>query len=403
MGHSVEAMTTTPILDKLAAMAPLAAAMLREIKSAGLDKTELAAKLDITITEASLRIAVAKVFDEDELRLAEELKLSFAKLHTISSTTKRLSNPDVDPRNYRETLMHDACGKTCAELKQQINAEIKQLNDGHCRPRKSWLRYSSIADDDGMKYLIAKIPTETATRLQESLTPQARQLVVEKQAVDEAEGHAKALIERALGHYDITTLEELGPGENPDNPRDLRQRPCYLIPLFGIQENIDGTITDSNGSIVNIHERVSETLNEYGFAVAIYRDKNGHPRPQKVFEVKRLADADDRLISVVSHLVCQNPHCTIPAVRCNIHHITAYSRGGETTNDNLCPLCRYHNLRNDDDPDHIQHGRVVTDPKTGTVWFRHPDGTIARNRHPANHRNALTYAQEIFEICDCST
>lgn len=114
-------------------------------------------------------------------------------------------------------------------------------------------------------------------------------------------------------------------------------------------------------------------------------------RPYDVLPIKRLADANDRFISILSHLVCQHPDCPTPAVRCEIHHIQSFAAGGPTEPANLCPLCRRHNLLNDDNPDDIRHGHVFTDPTTGLTWYQMPDGRIRRNRHPANERALTAY------------
>ncbi len=393
----------TTAIEEFAATAQSGSQLLAELRTTRLSKDELAVTLAISRTEASLYFSVAKTFDAEELAYACERKLSFSKMRLIARTERQLANPDVDRRKVRIALMDFARNASVDELKEHITHTIAELNDGHNRCRKWYLRYSSQADADGMRHLIMKLPSHIAARMAASLEPQATHLAATGEAVDKAEGHARALVDRVLNGYDLSSLENIEEGENPDNPRDVRQRPCFLVPIAEITENVDGTITNTDGETINLQDMVDAKLAEFGFAVVSYKDRNGIARPQKVFEVKRLADADDRFLSIVSHLVCQNPHCRIPAVRCEIHHITAYSRGGTTTADNLCPLCREHNLHNDDNPRKPLHGRVITDPKTGLTWYKLPDGTITRNRSNANQRNALHYTNRILAPdCDHS-
>ena len=48
---------------------------------------------------------------------------------------------------------------------------------------------------------------------------------------------------------------------------------------------------------------------------------------------------------------CTNPYCEIPAERCEIDHITPYSQGGETTQENGQCQCGFHNRRRNGEPD----------------------------------------------------
>ena len=392
---NVGSMTT--VINSLAALAPLGAQLIAEVKASTMTKTELARMLDVPKSEASMLRAVAKVFDTEELEHAERQRLSIAKLRIIARTEKQLANPDIDRRDFRLALIDVASGYSVDELNEYVRAQVCALNEGYNRHRKWYMRYSALSDTDGMRHVMLKLPSEVATRLSNSLEPQAMELAATGIAVDKAEGHAKALVDRVLHGCDLTKLEAVEAGENPNNPRDLRQRPCFLIPIEEIAENCDGTVTNTDGETVNISELVDARLADFGFAVTVYRDTRGIARPKDLMEVKRLADADDRFLTIVNHLICQHPDCRVPAVRCEAHHIIAFSRGGQTIPENLCPLCREDNLANDDNPEKIKHGRIITDPKTGMVWFRSPEGTLRRNKAEANNRNAMSYAHRILK------
>ena len=79
---------------------------------------------------------------------------------------------------------------------------------------------------------------------------------------------------------------------------------------------------------------------------------------------------------------CVFPTCQVPACRCDIDHLTAWSEGGTTSLDNLVVLCQaHHRLK------HTPGWALTRDEATKvlswhtpdkTVYQRHPDGTINR-------------------------
>ncbi|MCS4490004.1 HNH endonuclease [Corynebacterium sp. ES2775-CONJ] len=375
-------------LESIKDLAPRGGELAYELKRTVLTKDEMALFLDCTHTEASLMLAVAKTFHPDELDLAIDYQLSFAKLRLISSVSKKLRNPSIDPKELREELIRQAATLSCFDLDRHIKTTLKTLNAEYSRPRAWYARFSATADADGMRYINMKLPEAQCERLRTVLTPQAHDKASQGMANGEAEGLAMALYETVI----TNTSTDSG-------HRDLRHSPLILIPIADAQEHCDGTVTNSDGVILNITDIAEEIINEMGFAIAIYKDSHGVPRPHEVLDIKRLADADDRFRAITSHLICQHPECSIPAVRCDIHHIQAFSRGGATTTANLCPLCRVHNLRNDDDPNRSRHGRVEADPKTGLISYRMPDGTQRANLHPAISKGTQAFAHRILGEC----
>ena len=371
------------LIDAYARLAPRASELLLTIKEIGINKIELAARLDVSSATASLMISVSKAFTPEEL--GQGVGLSFEKFRIIATSGKKIANPDIDREQFRNDLIEAAHELSVDELKEHIVDKLAALNKGYNRARKWHLRYAATADPDGMSHMLMKMPAEQAEQLRTSLTPEARTLVQQGAAVDEAEGHAKALIRRVLHGYDLTKLEHVEDWEDPNNPRDLRQRPCIIIPDWEHTAHIDGTVVDTNGVVIPIKDLVDRRIAKYGFAVTVYNDANGVMRPHDVLPIKRLADADDRFISILSHLVCQHPDCRVPAVRCEIHHIQSFAFGGPTTPENLCPLCRVHNLLNDDKPDEIRHGRVFNDPKTGLTGTKCPTGGFAATEPAATN------------------
>ena len=74
-----------------------------------------------------------------------------------------------------------------------------------------------------------------------------------------------------------------------------------------------------------------------------------HPTagPVNLYEA-RFASDKLRTLAMAENLVCPWPDCTVPADRCQVHHIDAHKHGGHTKPSNLTMLCKYHNGVNDD-------------------------------------------------------
>ncbi len=75
---------------------------------------------------------------------------------------------------------------------------------------------------------------------------------------------------------------------------------------------------------------------------------------------------------------CAFPRCTIPAPWCEAHHITYWSRGGNTGTENGTLLCSHHH--------HVIHKEQWTiQMRTGTPWFIPPPHLDPRQQPRRNH------------------
>lgn len=107
-----------------------------------------------------------------------------------------------------------------------------------------------------------------------------------------------------------------------------------------------------------------------------------------VYRHERLANEKQRLMAALENPVCPWPGCTEPADSCQIHHIDAWRRGGQTNAANLCTVCGYHNGVNDDEPSHPRRGRLVR--YRGEVFWSPPGGgPLRRNENPAARLGAM--------------
>ena len=113
-----------------------------------------------------------------------------------------------------------------------------------------------------------------------------------------------------------------------------------------------------------------------------------HPTagPVNLYEA-RFASLKQRVMATAENLVCPWPDCTVPADRCQVHHIDAHKNGGHTTPSNLTMLCRYHNGVNDDDPTRRRRGRIHR--HRGKVRLITPGGKLLGNTHELSSMGAM--------------
>ena len=128
-----------------------------------------------------------------------------------------------------------------------------------------------------------------------------------------------------------------------------------------------------------------------------------HPTagPVNLYEA-RFASDKLRTLAMAENLVCPWPDCTVPADRCQVHHIDAHKHGGHTKPSNLTMLCKYHNGVNDDgDPGNPgsqkrknkrgngkpSRGRMRR--HRGKVRLHTPGGKLVGNTHHVSSMGAM--------------
>src|SRR5690625_3651632 len=123
-----------------------------------------------------------------------------------------------------------------------------------------------------------------------------------------------------------------------------------------------------------------------------------HPTtgPVNLYEA-RFASEKLRTLAMAENLVCPWPDCTVPADRCQVHHIDAHKNGGHTKPSNLTMLCKYHNGVNDDDgprkkrkrpsPGKPKRGRMRR--HRGKLRLHTPGGKLVGNTHHVSSMGAM--------------
>ncbi|WLP86479.1 HNH endonuclease signature motif containing protein [Corynebacterium stationis] len=118
-----------------------------------------------------------------------------------------------------------------------------------------------------------------------------------------------------------------------------------------------------------------------------------HPTagPVNLYET-RFASDKLRTLAMAENLVCPWPDCTVPADRCQVHHIDAHKHGGHTKPSNLTMLCKYHNGVNDDDGPRKKRKRPSRGRMRrhrGKVRLQTPGGKLVGNTHDLSSMGAM--------------
>lgn len=159
-------------------------------------------------------------------------------------------------------------------------------------------------------------------------------------------------------------------------------RPLIVIPLSDYTKIISG---DGDETILGLSDGTTITGAEYlaehhgkELEVALFHPQEG---AVNLYSTSRFANQKQRDLARATLTTCPVPDCRHASDNCEIHHVTAWSRGGPTNMSNLAPVCQYHNRTNDDDPERTHRGRI-TFIRGRPIW-RSPRGyPVANKVHP---------------------
>lgn len=159
-------------------------------------------------------------------------------------------------------------------------------------------------------------------------------------------------------------------------------RPLVVIPVPDYIEIIKG---DGDETILGLTDGTTITGADYlakhygkDLEVALFHPQEG---AVNLYRTSRFANQKQRDLARACLTTCPVPDCRHASDNCEVHHITAWSRGGQTNMANLAPLCRYHNRTNDDDPKRRNRGSIVN--IRGRPMWKSPRGYSVTNEvHP---------------------
>jgi len=100
-------------------------------------------------------------------------------------------------------------------------------------------------------------------------------------------------------------------------------------------EHAAGVATTASGGTLPIADAL--TMAQRAHPVLVVFDHHG--RALHLGRGTRLANADQRLALIATERGCSKPGCTVPADRCQVHHIRQWADDGATNIDNLTLAC----------------------------------------------------------------
>lgn len=120
-----------------------------------------------------------------------------------------------------------------------------------------------------------------------------------------------------------------------------------------------------------------------------------HPAEGAVnlYRTQRYASEKQRDLARTTLTVCPWPGCRHGADNCEIHHMEAWSQGGETNMGNLAPVCHYHNQINHDNGSHTNRRGSVKRVGGAPKWVS-PNGIPAANAYHPYGAMAVLFGAE---------
>ncbi len=202
--------------------------------------------------------------------------------------------------------------------------------------------------------------------------------------------------ERDIADLEHYLRQDLDP-DRPPGPQMLRRfldlirdgsggvphavpRPIVVVALDDHVRILAGKGDDTvlgltDGTTITGAEYLNLTI---GGEVALFHPQEG---AVNLYRTARFANTKQRDLARMTLTVCPVPGCRHGSDHCEIHHMQAWSEGGETNMSNLVPVCRYHNRTNDDDPERRIRGAVRRIDGTPT-WVSPYGYAVANAHHP---------------------
>lgn len=287
------------------------------------------------------------------------------------------------------------------DFRKNVRNLVVQANRNHPDPYRGWRRrFLSIGqvDGDGGAKLTGYLPAPVLALMQDALAgtnqPGFPGIPTAVTSVENPEGasqddrrtlaqrrldglahllhnrarHAVETSRGGIGSLVVSiTAEELKEILTEDDSLRLRELACRRRPT-------------STGARVNLLELMKVGLARYDLAL-VHDARTGNPLCGG--RAIRGATLMQKLALVASELVCSHPGCGMPAVNCDVHHITPWMEGGKTDIDNLTLLCRTHHMDNNDHRNpQLPRGWAARDPKTGRTGY-HP--AVTTKEFPPHH------------------
>lgn len=144
-------------------------------------------------------------------------------------------------------------------------------------------------------------------------------------------------------------------------------------------EDDDILLTATDGRIMTGAELVGKVFSSMGRVILVHPVEG----PVNLYRKKRTFSAKQREMAAFANPVCTADGCGVGADFCQVHHIEPWLYGGQSNFTNAVTMCKFHNARNDDNPNAPpKWGRAAKAAGQG-CWISPIDGRRILNAHPA--------------------
>jgi len=282
-------------------------------------------------TENELRFALS--LTKRLPRLADMLTtgvIDEARARTIERYTMHLA--DIAAQAVLDEIADDAPSWTVGQLRAQIQKLAIQVD-----PHEAVKRYTQAVTD--RRIVTESNDTGTVNLFGMDLAPDQVAAVTDRIntiAKDmSCDGESRTMDQlRADIFLDLLT------GNNHTTTRrgvvDIR---VDLTTLIGLDDN-PAELSGYGPVIADVARRVVDNADDAEWRVTIIDPVTG--RPTHAGTTSRRPTAAQKRRVEIRDTTCVFPGCRMPAIRSDIDHTVAVEHGGETSDENLAPLCRYH-------------------------------------------------------------
>src|SRR5690625_2212898 len=306
----------------------------------------------------------------DSVALAEARQLSLEYLEMINKNTKKKKM-----RGHTQKLRAELIAFESNNEEVEAYAKKRVTEQGGDKPKQPGVRVGRVTD--GLRTISINDTQPKITDLEKTLDAAIK---------DDDQPRSEALLEP---FWDL--VEEGGTG---------LIKPEYRT-VITIGLNDFAKVSCGRGDEVIVALSDGTTMTGAEFINAAMEGALGdklyvglfHPTagPVNLYEA-RFASDKLRTLAMAENLVCPWPDCTVPADRCQVHHIDAHKHGGHTKPSNLTMLCKYHNGVNDDDGPRKKRKRPSRGRMRrhrGKVRLQTPGGKLVGNTHHVSSMGAM--------------
>jgi hypothetical protein len=305
--------------------------------------SELAPLLRIPVNSAARLVTESRALVEELPATLDALgRGEFSYRHAQVVIENADSLPDEEARrDFEQTVLPAARTLTAARFGERARRVRERMHPESLAARraKQFDRRSVAVDParDGMAWLTAYLPAETAVAIDDRLDQLAGALR------DPADPRTFAQL-RADAFCDLMVSGEVPSGGGARGlPRGIRARVLVTVPVLTLLR-----LDDEPASLEGYGPIPADVAGLIAAEAPSFTRLLTHPETGTVLSVGRdryTVPADMRLWLRLRDETCRAPGCGRRAATCDVDHSRSWKGGGETAGDNLAHLCRGDHVR----------------------------------------------------------